>query len=935
MREWKRYVRRRLRIGELRGLRQERIVEELAGQLADLYEEARRAGASDREAERAAVEQVPDWNELAARIREAERPNEVSAEERRLDAATAGSGGGRSSSTRMTATGEPGRATAPAALADGSGEPRKLRRALGGLGADIRFSVRTLARRPISTAVALVTLALGLGATVAIFSVVHGVLLAPLPYSEPDRLVVMNEQTHETTMSVAYPNFLDWRSGNRAFDAMAAYNWAHGLGLAGFGEPLRVDAVRMSASMFDVLRVEPALGRRFRPEDDRVGAERVTIVSHAFWQDRLGGDRGVVGKTISLDGQAYVVVGVMPRGFVFPLSLEQPALVVPIELFAERWITQRTNHPGITVLARLRPGVTLDRGREDMERVAVRLEAEFPDSNKNARVRAMSLHERTTRRTRTPLLLLVLAVACLLLIACANVANLLLARAATRQREIAVRAALGAGSGRLVRLLIVESLIVWLAGGVLGLVFALGGSVVLGDRIGALLPRAASSPLDLRVAAAGLALSLATGALFGLVPALRSAGTDLRAALESATRTGSRLGHHVRDLLIVGEVALAIVLLVGSGLAIRSLRNVLRADLGFDPEHVLTAAIDLPAARYREPTRRIAFFDGLRERLGAQPGIEGVATTYVLPMAGGGWQNTYHVEGQPAVSLDRAPYAEVSAVSPGYFRAMGIRLVRGRDFDARDRAGSPPVAVVDERWVARYWPGQDGLGNRLKFGGHDSKAPWMEVVGVVAPVRLQTADAESELQFYIPHAHDNDLACTLVVRTSVDPSAIGTTIRRAVLALDPAQPVSHVQRLVSLVQATTGRRSVPAAVVSFFAASASILAAVGVFGVMSSVTGERRREMGVRMALGARAWQVRAMIVGQAMARVAVGAGLGLGGALALGVLIRGWLFGVSPFDPASYVSACAMLGLASLVAAFVPARRATRMDVARVLQSE
>jgi len=385
----------------------------------------------------------------------------------------------------------------------------------------------------------------------------------------------------------------------------------------------------------------------------------------------------------------------------------------------------------------------------------------------------------------------------------------------------------------------------------------------------------------------------------------------------------------------VAEVALALVLLVGSGLTIQSLRNALATDLGFDPARLVTLKIDLPASQYEEPARRLTFYDSVRERLAAEPGVESAATTYVLPQGGSGWQNGYHAEGQPPSRPEALPYAEVSAVSPGYFRTMGIRIVRGRDFDTRDRPGSPPVAVVDERFAARYWPGEDPVGKRVRFGGHDSNSPWMEVVGVVGPVRLASADAESGLQIYIPHVHDNDLAYAVVIRMAPGAPAVDRAVRRAVLALDPGQPVSRATPMTELVAATTGRRTVPAALVTFFAAAASVLAAVGVFGVLSAVIGERRREIGVRMALGARAWQVRALVVGQGMARVAVGAALGLAGAAAAGGLLRGWLYGVSPLDPAVYIGALVLIMATGLVAALVPAQRAARVDVARELQAE
>jgi len=909
MRDWKRYVRERLPLPETRGGCDDSIVEELAGQFEDLYLDALERGASDDEAEAYAIERMGDWGSLAEEIVRAGDVRTVSGAERWLER------------------------TEGRARARGSGWAW-----LADLERDVRFSLRTLRKNPGFTLVALLTLALGIGAVTTIFSLIDGVLLRPLPFADSGELVYMWEKlaSFENAM-VTYPNFLDWRERNRVFEDLAAFNDGS-INLTGVGDPVELDVVRVSASMFPILRVQPLLGRTFLPEEDKLAGERVVVLAYGFWQERFGGDPGVLGRALTLDGNPYTVIGVMPSEFEFPVrgDLERIDVFVPIERFAENWINNRNTHPGIAVIGRLAPGVTLERARADMERVALELEAEYPDSNEGSRVHVASLHERMTRAFREPMMLLLLAVALLLLIACTNVANLVLARGTVRQREIAIRTSLGANGPRIVRLLLTESLTLWVLGGLLGIVFASGAVRALlalrGDRLAPVF----QVGIDPRVVAVTLAVALLTGLLFGLVPALRSLRPDLVEHLKEVAPSSGGVGRNrLRSALVVAEVSLAVALLVAAGLTVRSFAEMMRASPGFEPENVLSVEINLPAARYPEASQRTAFYYELLDRVRAIPGVRSAATSYVLPVAPGGWQNSFHVEGEPPEEAGVLAFAEVSSVSADYFATMGIPLLRGREFRRSDGVEAPRVVIVDEMLAERYWPNDDPIGKRLKFGDYSSESPWREVVGVVAHVKVNGVIREALPQFYMPHWQDNDLAYFLAVKSAGDPVRLIEPVRRAVLAIDAAQPIAEVNTMAAYVRASTADGRFMATLLGTFAAAALLLAAVGIYGVMAQATAERGHEIGVRIALGATGGEVLGMVVRQGMVRVIVGVILGLGLAIAIGRLMAGSLFGVSALDPATFVVAPFFLSAVALAASLVPARRAVHVDPLRALQAE
>lgn len=909
MRDWKRYVRERLPLPETKGASDESVVEELAGQFEDLYLEALERGASEDEAEAYAIEQKGDCGSLAEEIVRAGDVRTVSGAERWLE---------RTEQRARARGGSWGW------LAD--------------VERDLRFSLRTLRKNPGFTLVALLTLALGIGAVTTIFSLIDGVLLKPLPYADSGELVYMWEKLASfENATVAYPNFLDWRERNRVFEDLAAFNDGS-INLTGLGDPVELDVVRVSASMFPILRTQAHLGRTFLPEEDGLGGERVVVLAYGFWQDRFGGDPDVIGRTLTLDGNPYTVIGVMPRDFEFPVrgDLERIEVFVAIEQFAENWINNRGSHPGIAVIGRLAPGVILERARQDMERVALELEAEYPDSNEGSRVHVASLHERMTRNLREPMMLLLLAVSLLLIIACTNVANLVLARGTARQREIAIRTSLGANGPRIVRLLLTESLTLWVLGGLLGIVLAHAATRALLALRGDQLSPVFQVGIDLRVVLVTLAVALLTGLLFGLVPALRSLRPDLVEHLKEGARSSGGLGRNrLRSALVVAEVSLAVALLVAAGLTVRSFVKMMSTSPGFDSRNVLSVEINLPAARYPEVSQRTAFYYELLDRVRAIPGVRSAATSYVLPMAPGGWQTDFHVEGEPPEEGGVYTFAELSSVSADYFATMGIPLLGGREFARNDGVHAPRVVVVDEMLAERYWPNDDPIGKRLKFGDYTSASPWMEVVGVVGHVKVNGVVREALPQWYMPHWQDNDLGYYLVVKSAGDPTRLIERIRQAVLAVDPAQPIAEVNTMTAYVGASTADGRFMAILLGTFAAAALLLAAVGIYGVMAQATAERGHEIGVRIAIGATGGEVLGMVVRQGMVRVIIGVLIGLALAVAIGRLMASSLFGVSALDPATFVAAPLFLSVVALTASLVPARRAVHVDPLRALQAE
>jgi putative ABC transport system permease protein len=787
------------------------------------------------------------------------------------------------------------------------------------------MALRTLRRSPGFALVAVVTLALGIGANTAIFSVVDAVLVRPLPFSEPERLVSVSELTpgaKREEFAVAPATFLDWRAGVRSFSSVAAWQ-TRWLNLTGSGEPSRLRAAAVSASLFSTLGVSPALGRGFGPESEQPGNDAVVVLGNGLWRERFGGDPRVVGTTVSMDGRPYVVAGVMPPEFRFP---EEAEMWVPLAFSAE----QATSHGAhmLSVVGRLAPGATLDGARAEVQGVARRLAVESPETNQGWSADAVSLDQALVGRVRPALLVLLGSVGMILLIACANVGNLLLARAAARGREMSVRAALGAGRGRLVRQLLVESLVLALLGGAAGVgVAAWGVRLVVAAAAGSV-PRAAEVTVDGRVLLFTFAVAALAGVLFGLAPALHTARGDLHAGLKEGGRGGSSgvRARRVRAGLVVAEVALSMVLLAGAGLLLRSFARLVSTDPGFRTEQVLTASLNLPRGRYADSIAQLAFLRAARERIGAIPGVRQVAAVTTLPLWGPAMGVGIAIEGRPVARPEDLPSGGFDAVTPGYFEAMGIRLVRGRALAETDREGTPPVAVLSESLARRLFPGEDPIGKRIV--PTDAQRTTREVVGVVADVRHGSMGADPEPRLYVSMYQTPGPRIFFAVRTAGDPAAVAVALRREVLSVDPSQP-AETRTMEEVVSRSVAGPRFGTMLLGGFAGVGLLLAAIGLYGVVSYSVATRTREIGIRMALGAGPRQVLAGVLRHGMGMAGLGLVLGLAAALAAARLLGSMLYGVSAADPAVFAVVPVLLAAVALLASWLPGLRATRVDPA------
>jgi putative ABC transport system permease protein len=803
---------------------------------------------------------------------------------------------------------------------------------------DLRYGLRTLARTPGLSAAMVLVLALGIAASTAVFSVVNAVLLRPLPYEAADRLVVM---LHRDRNPVAPANYLDWRRAATRFERMgAAELWSPNL--TGDDHPERVRALRVTADILPLLGVAPAVGRPLLERDFRAGTDKSLVLGHELWQSRYAGDPGVVGRAITLDGEAYTVVGVMPAGFSFP-----PFWATGSQLWAPLLLEDRaTNREGssLRVFGRLAEGVTLEEARAEVAAITARLEAEFPGTNNGVTVRP--LIDVVVGDVRPALLVLLGAVGFVLLVTCANVAHMLLARAAARQKEIALRAALGASRGRLLRQLLTESLVLALAAGGAGLLLARGGIRALVALGPPGLPRLETVVLDGRVLAFALAVSLATGFAFGLVPALqatrRDLGDSLREGERGSTEGGGRGG--LRSVLVASEMALALVLLVGAGLMIRSFVALQAVDPGFDRRNVLSMIVSVAGTASAEPARRAAFFEGVVRDASALPGVTGASAINHLPLAGDIWGWPFRVEEGPEPKPGESPTATYRVVLPGYFRTMGIPVRRGRDVQDGDRAGAPGVVVVNESLAARHWPGEDPIGKRLALSDGEAAPTWLTVVGVVkdtvrgrwgAPPEDELFLPYPQVRRYVENPSSHYAYLTLVVRTTGDPASLAPALRRAVWARERNAPISDVRVLEEVVEGATARPRFYVVLLGSFAAVALFLAAVGVYAVISFSVARRTNEIGIRMALGAEPGDVVRLVVGQGLLVGLVGALAGVLGALALTRLMSTMLYGVGSHDPATFACVLVLLATVALLASYIPARRATRIDPLRALRYE
>jgi predicted permease len=799
---------------------------------------------------------------------------------------------------------------------------------------DLRYGARKLRQSPGFTLVAVMTLALGIGANTAIFSVVNAVLLRPLPFEQPEQLVRVfgtNARRSNFTRPHSYLNFNDLRAQNQTFEALAAYGGASAA-LSGAEAPEQITGVIASGDIFRVLGTKPLMGRLLEPGDERPGGSNAVVISHGLWLRRFGGDPQIVGRAIKLDGRAREIVGVTPPDFGFEFVTDAADFWTPIDPTASGY--QARGAIFLEAIGRLKPGVSVEQAGTDLGVVASRLEQQYQDSNAGIGVRLASAQEELVGDVRQTLLVLLGAVGFVLLIACANVANLLLARAAGRHREIAVRSALGAGRGRIVRQLLTESLLLALAGGALGLLFALWGVRLLSAFVPENVPRFGETSTDLRVLGFTLAASVLTGLLFGLAPALQSSRFDLNEALKEGGRGGTdgRGRARVRGLLVVSEVALSLVLLIGAGLLVKSFFNLRNTNPGFDPSDTLTASLSLSPVRYDTDEEVADFYRLLVERVRQLPGVESAGAVTPLPLSGNNLSFSFSVVGQPPLPPGQRQSASARFVTPDYFRAQGVPLRAGRVFTDADKAGAPGAVIVNEAFARRYLPGVEPLGQRLRLGFNNIEG---EVVGVVGDMRGGSLASTPVPEYYVPQAVVAFSDLTLVVRTAGDPASLTAALRRVVSEMDREQPLYDVRTMESLVARSVARQRFSMTLVGVFAVLAMLLSAVGIFSVMSSLVAQRSHEIGIRMALGARPRHILSMVVRHGVGLTLVGVAVGLAAAVALTRLMSGLLYEVSATDPVVYGGITALLAAVALLACYLPARRATKVDPLIALRYE
>ena len=806
---------------------------------------------------------------------------------------------------------------------------------------DLKFGLRMLAKNPGFTAVAVVTLALGIGANTAIFSVVKAVLWRPLPYRDANRLVIVWEQNLPrgwTTNIVSAANFRDWKRQNTVFSGMAAVD-PTSFNLTGVGNPVEIDGERVTANLFSLLGVQPIRGRGFAPLDDDPSSPPVAIISYGLWQRYYGGEAGVMGRPISLDGHTYNVVGIMPPDFT-------DAYTTFFNVHGQVWVPGldmrphgRTDHAYLA-LARLKPGVSLQQAQAEMDTIASRIEHEDPE-NKGWSVAVVGMHDQIVGQARPVLLVLLAAVAFVLTIACANLANLLLARAASREREIALRSALGADSGRMIRQLLTESVLLASFGGGLGVLIAAGGTralVALSPSILFLVaPGLDAAAISGGVLGYALLVSLATGFLFGLAPALGMSRPDVAQALKGGGRgsTESGRGHRLRGYLVTAEFALAFILVIGAGLMIRTLVRITDFNLGFNPHNVLTLRVPLRGPQYQEQRNQARFFELLVGRVEALPGVVCASVSRGLPIEDQDGMD-FVTEENPNPRPEDVPAANYLVVGPDYFRTMGIPLREGRPFGSRDTQDSQRVVIVNEELVRRYWPQQSPLGRRLKTG-RDPKLPWLTVVGVAANVRTEGPDVGFEPELYVSYTQPPWLLDprNLVVRTVGDPLGMAQAVRREVMAVDSAVPIADVRPLDQIAGEPAAPRAFLMTLLAVFAALALVLAGVGIYGVMAYSVAQRTHEFGIRMALGGQREDVSRFVLAQGLFRAGMGLAIGGVAALALAHFMRSMLFQTAPTDPATFIAVALGLIAVALLACYVPARRATKVDPMEALRYE
>ena len=815
---------------------------------------------------------------------------------------------------------------------------------------DLRHGLRVLASQPAFTAVAVASLALGIGANTAIFSVTNALLLRPLPYDDADRITILWQRSPGLGVQQDWfstGQYLDIRSDNQVFSDVAATIGAS-FNLTGRGMPERIDGARVSSSLFPLFGAKAAAGRVFTAEEDKPGKPPVVILSNGYWKRRFGSDPSVVGKSLTLNGNTLTIVGVMAADFVFNKEI-MPAvngiqnvdLLLPLPLNE----TARANRGGedFNIFAKLKPGITVAKAQADMNVLAARMKRDYPANyppNGGLTISVVPLINQVVGDVRLALYVLLGAVGLVLLIACGNVANLLLSRAAVRQKEMAIRAAVGASRERIVRQLLTEAVVLAALGGILGLALAVVAVQILGRFGSANIPRLGEIGVDARVLAFTFAISLITGIVFGLVPALRASRLDLNDVLREGGRgavgtSAFGLGHHqLRKLLIAGEIALSLVLLIGAGLLVRSYQRITSANPGFDAQNVLSLRISLPGFKYRTPEAVVAFYRDLEQRVRALPGVQHVGTNYLLPLSSValGWE-PISIEGYvPKAAGEDLIIASSGYVSPGYFRTLGIPLLKGRYFDERDVHGAPDVVIVDDKLAGRFWPNQDPIGKRMRRG---DSGPWRTVIGMVADTKQYEVDGEPPITAFYPVEQLGVSSRFLVVKTASNPAGLVSAVTREVRSLDADLPVYDVSMMEERLADSFARRRFSMFLLGVFAACASLLAAIGIYGVVSFWVSQRTRELGIRAALGARQMDIMRLVIGQAVVLVVGGIVVGLVAAFGLTRVMASLLFGVSATDAVTFALLALVLGVVALVASYVPALRAAGVPPIVALRHE
>ncbi len=809
---------------------------------------------------------------------------------------------------------------------------------------DLAYGLRTLIKNPGFTIVALLALALGTGANTAIFSVVNGVLLKPLPYQEPDRLVMVwtdNTKANRPQDAMSVPDLLDYRE-NSVLEQIASLSFDD-FNLTGGDQPERVPGTMVSANFFSMLGVTPQAGRAFLPGEDQAGADRVVVISDGLWKRRFGGDPALMDQPIQINGASFTVVGVAPPEFQSPEKgdelwapmsfdgadrLRIPSVGTPEDL-------KQRGFRFFKSVARLKAGVAINQAQAEMSTIASRLEQQYPDSNGGMGINLVPLHRQIVGDIKPALLLLLAAVGLVLLIACANVANLLLARAAARQKEIAIRVALGAGRARLIRQLLTESVMLALVGGVLGVGLAWLGLRLLVGINPANIPRLGEIEIDGRVLAFTMVVSVLTGLVFGLVPALQASRPDLNETLKEGARgsTGGLGRQRVRSILVVTEVALTQMLLIGAGLMIKSFYLLQEVNPGFNADSVLTMQVTLPPLKYAEDTQITAFYEQALKRIEALPGVQAASAATTLPMTGNSIMRRFTIDGRAPAAPGERLLANYAAISPEYFRAMGIPLISGRGFTDHDRDNSQQVIIINDTMRRLFWPNEDPIGKHISIAAEAGVS--REIVGVVADVKHSSLDAESGLQIYEPYLQFPWSFMAIVARTAADPLSLAPAVRTEILAVDRAQPVYDVKTMAQIMGDSVSQPRLYMLLLGIFAAIALVLAAVGIYGVMNYSVNQRKHEIGIRMAIGAQPSDILKMIVGQGMLLASIGVAIGIIAAFFLGRIVEMLLFGVSGRDPMTFIGLPIVLVLVALVASYFPARRATRVDPVIALRAE